>query len=58
MSDKRKNRPPQDAARINLAEEEEVRYWTQALGVTKEQLASAAKSTGLQVDAVRRHFAK
>ena len=58
MSDHRKNRPPQDAARINLNEEEEVRYWTKALGVTKEQLASAAKTTGLQVDAVRRHFAK
>ena len=58
MSDNRKNRAPQETARINLNEEEEVRYWTKALGVTKEQLASVAKSTGLQVDAVRRHFAK
>lgn len=58
MSDDLKTRGQQDAARINLNEEEEVRYWTQALGVTREQLAAAVKTTGVDADAVRRHFAK
>jgi hypothetical protein len=56
MSDDMKNRGPQDRARINLSEEHEVRYWTQALGVDKEQLAAAVKAVGSSADRVRRHL--
>ena len=58
MSDDMNNRGPQDRARISLSEEHEVRYWTQALGVTKEQLAAAVKAVGSSADRVRAHLGK
>ena len=56
MSDDVKNRGPQDRARINLSEEHEVRYWTQALGVDKERLAPAVKAVGSSAERVREHL--
>ena len=58
MSDDVNNRGPQDRARISLTEEHEVRYWTQALGVTKEQLAAAVQAVGSSADRVRAHLGK
>ena len=58
MSDDMKNRGPQDRARISLSEEHEVRYWTQALGVSKEQLAAAVQAVGTSADRVRAHLGK
>lgn len=56
MSDNLQNRGPQDRARINLHEQHEVRYWTETLGVTKEQLEQAVKQAGNSADAVRQHL--
>jgi hypothetical protein len=58
MSDDMKNRGPQDRARINMNEEHEVRYWTNALGVSKEQLAAAVQAVGVGADRVRAHLGK
>ena len=58
MSDDPKNRGAQDRARINLNEEHEVRYWTNALGVSKEQLAAAVQAVGVSADKVREHLGK
>lgn len=58
MSDNLANRGPQDRSRISLNEEHEVRYWTQALGVTKEQLAAAVQAVGSSADRVRAHLGK
>ena len=58
MSDDMKNRGPQDRARISLSEEHEVRYWTQALGVSKEQLAAAVQAVGSSAERVRAHLGK
>ncbi len=58
MSDDMKNRGPQDRARINLSEEYEVRYWTRALGVSKEQLAAAVQAVGSSANRVRAHLGK
>ena len=58
MSDDLKNRGPQDRARINLGEEHEVRYWTQALGISKAQLAAAVQAVGSSADRVRAHLGK
>jgi hypothetical protein len=58
MSDDMNNRGPQDRARISLGEEHEVRYWTNALGVSKEQLAAAVQAVGNSADKVRAHLAK
>ena len=46
MADDLKNRGAQDRARISMSEEHEVRYWTKALGVSKEQLAAAVTKVG------------
>ena len=35
MADNLKKRTPQDASRISLTEEWEVRYWTTSLGVSR-----------------------
>ena len=58
MADDMNNRGAQDRARISLAEEHEVRYWTQALGVTREQLAAAVQAVGNSADKVRAHLGK
>lgn len=58
MADDMNNRGAQDRGRISLTEEHEVRYWTQALGVTKEQLAAAVQAVGASADKVRAHLGK
>ena len=56
MSDNLQNRGPQDRSRINVHEEWEVRHWTEALGVSKEQLEEAVKQVGPGAEAVREHL--
>ena len=46
-------RGPRDRYRINLSDEEDVRYWTYALGVTRESLQEAVDSVGVLVNDVR-----
>jgi CRISPR/Cas system-associated endonuclease Cas3-HD len=58
MSDDMKQRGAQDRARININEEHEVRYWTDALGVSKQQLAEAVQAVGVSADKVRAHLGK
>lgn len=58
MADDMNNRGAQDRARISLSEEHEVRYWTQALGVSKEQLAAAVQAVGNSADKVKAHLGK
>jgi hypothetical protein len=54
MADDKKQRAPQDAARINVKEDYEVQYWTKELGVSKERLEQLVKDHGVSADAVRR----
>jgi hypothetical protein len=58
MADDQKNRGAQDRSRISMHEEHEVRYWTKALGVSEEELASAVAKVGNSADAVRRELGK
>jgi hypothetical protein len=58
MPDDLKDRGAQDRSRISLHEEHEVRYWTKALGVSKEELASAVAKVGNSADAVRHELGK
>lgn len=58
MSDNLENRGPQDRSRINVHEEWEVRHWTEALGVSKEELERAVKAVGPSVNAVREHLGR
>jgi hypothetical protein len=54
MSDNLKDRGPQDRSRISLTEEWEVKYWTQALGVSREELEKLVREHGHAADAVRK----
>lgn len=56
MSDDKSKRGGRDRERIAMDEEYEVRYWTQAFGVSKDELQEAVKSVGNNADAVRRHL--
>lgn len=58
MADDKTKRAPQDASRINMNEDYEVRYWTQKFGVTKAQLAAAVKAAGVSATAVAAYLNK
>lgn len=58
MSDDKSIRGPQDASRINLSEDYEVRYWTKELDVTEERLRQLVKDHGVSVEAVRSALGK
>jgi hypothetical protein len=58
MSDDLANRGAQDRARINLTEPHEVKYWTDALGVSKEQLERVVAEVGHSAAAVREKLKK
>ena len=53
MSDDKSKAGPADAARINVNEDYEVRYWTHALGISEEQLREAVKRAGVMAVDVR-----
>lgn len=58
MADDKNNRGPQDRARISMSEDYEVRYWTETLGVTKEELQRAVDQVGNGSEAVREFLKK
>jgi len=58
MSDDLNKRGAPDRLRINVHEEHEVRYWTEELGVSREQLEQAVKVVGVMAADVRKHLGK
>jgi hypothetical protein len=56
MSDNLQKAGQQDRSRINVHEEWEVRHWTEALGVSREELEQAVSEVGVSADAVREHL--
>lgn len=56
MSDDKSKKAPQDSSRISLSERYEIDYWTNALGVSEEELRDAVKNAGNSADAVRRYL--
>lgn len=58
MADDKILRSPQDASRIALGEDYEVAYWTDALGVSEQQLRDAVGAVGNSAAAVRAHLDK
>jgi hypothetical protein len=53
MSDDKTKRGPQDRSRISISEDYEVRYWTEALGVSRERLEEFVKKHGNSAEKVR-----
>jgi hypothetical protein len=58
MPDDTTERRPQDASRIALEEDYEVRYWTKKWGITREELADAVAKAGNSAAAVARHLGR
>jgi hypothetical protein len=58
MADDRWKRGGQDRSRISLSEDYDVRYWTQALGVSENELRRAVEQVGNSAEAVRQHLKK
>jgi hypothetical protein len=56
MSDNKSNRGSPDRDRIDMSDEDEVRNWTQSLGVSKEELQSAVQAAGDRADKVREYL--
>lgn len=56
MADNTSNVGAPDRDRIAMGEEHEVRYWTKALGVSKEELQSAVDAVGNSAEKVRQHL--
>lgn len=58
MADDLNNRGRQDRDRIAMSEDHEVRYWTEALGVTKDELQRAVDAVGNSAAKVREFLKK
>ena len=58
MADDKTKKGPADSSRINISEDYEIAYWTDALGVSKEKLEDAVKQVGPSVKAVKEHLNK
>jgi hypothetical protein len=58
MADDTTNRGSQDRKRINVNEPHEVRYWTQALGISEAELRESVKRVGVMAEDVKRALGK
>ena len=58
MSDDKQDRGSPDRDRIDLNDPDEVRNWTESLGVSREQLEQAVRAVGDRADNVRSHLGK
>ena len=56
MADDLKQTGRQDDARINVDQDHEVNYWSEKLGVSREQLRKAVQAAGPMVKDVQRHL--
>jgi hypothetical protein len=56
MTDDTRTRGEPDRSRINLNQEHEVRYWTQALDVTEDELREAVRAAGSSAADVREYL--
>ena len=46
-----------DRSKINMSEDFEVKYWTKALGISREELQKAVDKVGNSAAAVRKELA-
>jgi hypothetical protein len=54
MADNKEIRGAQDRERINLNEDYEVKYWTERLGISAQELKQAVQSVGPMVKDVEK----
>ena len=58
MADDLTNRGPADRSSINMREDYEVRYWTKALGVSKEELQRLVDKHGNSAGKIKEALGK
>ena len=58
MPDDKSKTHPQDAQRINIEEDYEVRYWSVKFGCTSDELKAAVKKVGVMAKAVEMELAR
>lgn len=58
MSDDPSKKGPRDRKKINPNQDYELRYWSKALGVTREKLKELVKRFGNSAQKVRLHLSK
>jgi len=58
VSDDRRNQDQPDRSKINMSEHHEVKYWTQHLGTTREELQKVVDRVGNSAKAVAKEFGK
>ncbi|MFO1497139.1 MAG: DUF3606 domain-containing protein [Verrucomicrobiota bacterium] len=56
MPDDKSKTRPQDASRINIHEDYELRAWSTKFGVSTDQLREAVKKVGTSAEAVEKHL--
>jgi hypothetical protein len=56
MADSLTNRVQLDRSKINMHEAHEVKYWTHALGITRDDLQKAVDKVGSSAAAVRKQL--
>jgi uncharacterized protein DUF3606 len=56
MADNLTNRGQPDRSKINMNEDHEVKHWTHALGISKEELQKAVDKVGNSAAAVRKEL--
>jgi len=56
MSDDKSKRGTPDRERIDINDPDEVRNWTQSLGVSKEELQRAVQAAGDRAEKVREYL--
>ena len=56
MPDDKTKRTGSDRDRVSLEQDYEVRYWTNELSASREELEEAVKSVGHEVSKVRQHL--
>ena len=58
MADDLKQNGRPDDARINVDQDHELNYWSQQLGVSKDELRKAVQTAGPMVKDVQRHLGR
>jgi len=48
-----KYRRPADTSKVDIAQDWELKYWSERFGVSRDKLRGAVETAGSQVDAVR-----
>ena len=56
MTDSTNKRGEPDRSLINVSQDHELRYWTQTLDVSEDELRAAVAAVGPQADKVREHL--